>query len=95
MWSFVVLNNEFNKKSLNFLGKEIFMPVWKFAGFENWPLILKIVINTVSKRQQLQWKVKAYTVASFKTDLGQFSKQKKVIHLAYFYFFFVFLCAQI
>ena len=38
---------------------------------------MKIVINTVSKRQQVQWKVKAYTAISFKTHLGRFSKQKK------------------
>ena len=28
------------------------------------------------KRQQLQWKVKAYSATCFKTDLGRFSKQK-------------------
>ena len=53
------------KKSLNFWWGEIFMPVWKFAVFENYPLILKIVINTISEWQQLQWKVKAYTATSF------------------------------
>ena len=34
-------------------------------------------LNTVSKRQQMQWKVKAYTATPFKSHLGRFSKKKK------------------
>ena len=40
--------------------------------------VLKIVINTISKRQQMQCKVKAYVAISFKTHVGRFSKQKRL-----------------
>ena len=48
----------------------------KIELFENLPLILKIFIATVSKWQQVQWKVKTYMAISFKMhNLGWFSMQ--------------------
>ena len=62
---------------LIFIGEICVMPIWKmnFSRSSRW---------FCRKRQQMQWKVDAHTVISFKTDLGRF------IHLAYFRF-----CAQI
>ena len=69
-----------------FLRKRDFMPVWKFGVFENKPLILKIVMNTFTKRQQIQWKVKAYTAISFKIHLSRFSKQKSYPSCLFLFF---------
>ena len=70
---------EFNQ-NVRIFGEERFL-----CQFENLEFFWKLIpdfenrYNIVSKRQQMQWKVKANTTISFKTHLGWFSKQKSYL----------------
>ena len=90
MWSFDASSQEFNKKKFEFLGTRDFYASLKICSF--WKLIpyFENRHKYHFKMTALQWKVKAYTAISFKTDLGWFFKTKKlsILHTSVF-------CAQI
>ena len=68
-WSFSYL--KFTKYVTNIIAE----PKYKY-GQQEQVTVRNHNRSTVSKRQQMQLMVKAYTAISFKTHLGRFSKQK-------------------
>ena len=68
---FDALNQDYNK-SFDFIGWEIFLSFWKFDFF----FFFFNLTTDFENRQQVQWKVQAYTSISFRLIFNE--KKKKI-----------------